>query len=90
MKWLLLTFAFCLPVAASAAEVSCAEVFKASFAAWDSNQDGTLTKLEIDSALADPQIKGDAAAALAVVKRLNRSKTWSAIPLSLEGVSAVP
>jgi hypothetical protein len=90
MKWLLLTFAFCLSVAASAAEFSFAEVFKASFAAWDSNQDGTLNKLEIDSALADPQIKGDAAAALAVVKRLNRSKTWSAIPLTLEGVSAVP
>ena len=71
-------------------DVFFAEVLKASFLAWDSNHDGTLAKLEIDTALADPKIKGDAAAALAVVKRLNRSKTWSAIPLMIEGMSTIP
>ena len=52
----------------------------ASFPSWDSDHDGTLAMIEIDQALADPTIKGDAAAALAVVKRLARGKTWAAIP----------
>ncbi len=96
MKRLQLALALCLSTVANAEEikpsvkVSFAEVLRASFAAWDSNHDGTLAKLEIDTALADPKIKGDAAAALAAVKRVNRSKTWSAIPLTLEGMSAIP
>jgi hypothetical protein len=96
MKWLRLTLALCLATCACAAEtkpsveVSFTEVLKASFSVWDSSKDGTLAKLEIDTALADPTIRGDAAAALAVVKRLNRSKTWTAIPLTMEGVAEVP
>lgn len=74
----------------STTEVSFIDVLTSSFLAWDVNQDGTLAKLEIDAALANSMIKGEAAAALAVVKRLNRSKTWSAIPLTLDGLTAVP
>ena len=59
----------------------------ASFGAWDRDHDGTLAELEIDTALADPKITGDGAAALAVVKRLARNKNWSAIPRTVEGLS---
>lgn len=71
----------------SPVEASFAEVMKALFCAWDGDQDGILNRVEIDAALADPKIKGDAAAALAVMKRVNRSKTWSSIPLTIEGVA---
>ncbi len=57
-----------------------------SFDGWDGDHDATLATQEIDAALADPKITGDAAAALAVVKRIARSK--AAIPLTLEGLSA--
>ncbi len=96
MKRLQLTLALCLTTFANAAEmktsvdVSFKAVLGSSFADWDGNHDGKLAKLEIDVALADPEIKGDAAAALAVVKRLNRSKVWSVIPLTPEGLTHVP
>jgi hypothetical protein len=77
----------CAAETASSEETAFLDVLKASFTAWDLNHDGSLAKLEIDTALADPKIQGDAAAALAVVKRLNRSKSWSSIPLTLEGLS---
>ncbi len=56
----------------------------AAFPAWDSDHDGSLSAFEIDTALADPRITGDAAAALAVVKRLERGKDWKSIPRTLE------
>ncbi len=75
----------------STANASAAESFvsalNASFGTWDRDHDGTLAELEIDTALADPKITGDGAAALAVVKRLARSKNWSAIPRTAEGLS---
>jgi hypothetical protein len=57
-------------VAATSAEFL-AQV-KQHFAAWDADSDGTLTVAEIDRASADPQFKGDAAAALAALKRGSR------------------
>lgn len=73
--------------AAKATPPTFLSVLKASFAAWDSDHDGALSKLEIDHALADTAIKGDAAAALAVLKRLERSKTWTTIPRTLEALT---
>ncbi len=60
-----------------------------SFADWDLDHDGALATLEIDTALADPQIKGDSGAALAVMKRLARSKTWSPLPRTLDALAAL-
>jgi hypothetical protein len=62
-------------------------VLTASFPGWDRDRDGTLSMAEIDQALADPIVQGDAAAALAVVKRLARGKTWAAIPRTLPELS---
>ncbi|MFA7338804.1 MAG: C2 family cysteine protease [Candidatus Obscuribacterales bacterium] len=48
-------------------------LFKQSFANWDYNQDGVLTKDELDQALQNPAIKGNQAAALAAIKIYSRS-----------------
>ncbi len=89
----LLTTAAAYAETAVAADAPTAEPFvaalKVSFAAWDADRDGTLATIEIDHALADAKITGDAAAAVAVVKRLARSKTWSAIPRSVDALSSV-
>ena len=95
MKLSRLTLALCFCIAATSridASDGPGEFFAAltaSLPSWDSDHDGTLAMSEIDQALSDPQIKGDSAAALAVVKRLARSKTWSAIPRSLDELSKV-
>ncbi len=88
---LCLILALCSRVSASNATDAAAFVsaLKGSFAAWDTDHDSTLARLEIDTSLADPAIKGDAAAVLAVVKRLARSKTWGSIPRTLDGLSAL-
>jgi hypothetical protein len=44
------------------------EVVRANFKAWDLNGDGVLDRREIELAAQDPAYKGDAAAALAVLK----------------------
>lgn len=61
---------------------------KVSFAVWDRDHDGTLAVAELDAALADYTIKGDAAAALATVKRLSRGKTTAGIPRTLDSLIA--
>ncbi len=71
------------PAENSAAAAAFVTSLSASFAAWDGDNDGTLAVIEIDHALADANIKGDAGAALAVVKRVSRSKTWTNIPRTL-------
>ena len=81
---------FCLSaLAEEAPSAKFIEALKASFAAWDSDHDGSLGGMEIDHALADAEIKTDAAAALAAVKRLERSKTWASIPRTLDGLSSL-
>ena len=64
-----------------------ATALNSSFAAWDSDHDGTLAESEIDAALADSKITGNAAAALAVVKRLARGKDWKTITRTLDELS---
>jgi hypothetical protein len=44
------------------------ELVKASFAQWDTDHDGRLSRVEIETDMQDPKIKGDSAAALAALK----------------------
>ncbi|MBP6745617.1 hypothetical protein KA344_10320 [bacterium] len=67
--WLLTTVA----VSASDEGLRLAILFKQSFANWDYNQDGVLTKDELDQALQNPAIKGNQAAALAAIKIYSRA-----------------
>jgi hypothetical protein len=52
---------------------SLAILFRQSFGNWDANQDGILSKDELDQAIQNPAIKGNQAAALAAVKIYSRS-----------------
>lgn len=60
-------------LAAESDDTRLAILFKQSFANWDYNQDGVLTKDELDQALQNPAIKGNQAAALAALKIYSRS-----------------
>lgn len=55
------------------------DVVAKNFSTWDTNQDQTLSREELDAAIQDPANKGPAAAALAVLKRAGGSR-----PLTLE------
>lgn len=48
---------------------------QANFPAWDLNKDGKLTVEEIDKAVANPKVKGPAAAAAAALRRAAHSKS---------------
>lgn len=52
-----------------------AAVVRAEFAKWDADGDGKLTVAEVDRAVLDPEVKGPAAAALAVIKAIERENT---------------
>lgn len=45
-----------------------------NFDAWDVNRDGVLSKVEVDAAVVNPKFENQAAAALAVIKQLQRGK----------------
>jgi hypothetical protein len=47
-------------------------VVRANFNAWDRDKDGKLTDDELDEAVRNPRVKGDAAAAVAVLKHFAR------------------
>jgi hypothetical protein len=50
-----------------------ADQVKARFSAWDRDGNGTLTRAEIDRAVADPAVKGAEAAAVAALRRAVRN-----------------
>lgn len=52
-----------------------AAVIRAEFARWDADRDGRLTTDEVDRAVSDPGVRGDSAAALAVIKSVERQNT---------------
>lgn len=56
------------------------------FAAWDGDSDGTLSVAEIDKAAANPEVKGNAAAALAALKRASRSPSFKHPELNQERI----
>lgn len=45
-----------------------------AFSRWDTDDDGTVTPLELDLALASPEVKGDEAAAAAAMRRASRAR----------------
>lgn len=49
-------------------------VVEAHFAAWDADHDGSLSVAEINQRVADPAVRGEAAAAIAALKRAARSQ----------------
>lgn len=57
---------------------------EAAFPAWDLDKNGALSVAELDERLADPAVKGEAAAVLAAVKRLARGKTTGTVPRTLD------
>lgn len=54
------------------------------FAAWDTNADGILSKVELDLACANPENRGRTAATLAVLKTYTRRKQTRETPLTRE------
>jgi hypothetical protein len=60
-----------------------------NFARWDLNHDGILSTNELDAAVADPQTKNDAAAAVAALKRASRLPKISLPPLTVENIAAL-
>lgn len=49
------------------------EIVEASFARWDTDHDGTLSVAELDVIVANPEVKGRTAAAVAALKRATRA-----------------
>lgn len=62
----------------------------AHFDAWDSDDDLVLSPAEIDRACIDPKVTGEAAAAIAAIKRVVRAGTYEVPTLSLEGLTKPP
>ena len=54
-----------------------------NFDAWDLNHDGRLTMEEVDDGVVNPAVNGDAAAALAVIKYLQRGIAYDRHPVPL-------
>lgn len=71
-------------VAATSAEFL--EQVTQHFAGWDADSDGTLTAAEIDKASANPEVKGNAAAALAALKRGSRATSLKVPELTQEQI----
>jgi hypothetical protein len=58
-----------------------------NFAAWDRDGDGVLAAAEIDAAAADAKVAGNAAAALAALKRVSRSPKFNQLILNKEKIT---
>jgi hypothetical protein len=68
----LLTFSM---LAAVADPQPLAEVIQKGFPAWDADHDGALTLDEVNWALANPEVRGEEAAAVAAIYRAARNKS---------------
>lgn len=62
------------------------EQVETHFAAWDGDGNGELSAAEIDAAVADPQVRGPAAAAVAALKRASRNRRFQLPPLTLPNI----
>jgi hypothetical protein len=60
-------------------------VVEAHFAKWDSNQDGALSRKEVDMLVSDHRIKGQEAAAIAVINQIHNREP-KVRQLSLQGL----
>ncbi len=59
-----------------------AEVVKQHFSQWDKNNDGTLTKSEIDAAVTNHAYRDEAAAAIAAIKLVVRGGKYTLPPIT--------
>ncbi|MBN9119806.1 MAG: peptidase C2 [Planctomycetes bacterium] len=73
-------------LAADPAKPAFADRAKESFAKWDADKNGTLTREEIDRAVSDPEVKGADAAAIVALKRAVRSTKYKLPPLTKDAV----
>jgi len=62
------------------------EIVNARFASWDADGDGVLTARELDALVANMQIVGGDAAAVASLKRASRSTKIKCPPLTLDNI----
>ena len=69
--------------AAERREASFLATTEECFAGWDTDHDGTLSAAEVDAAVADPSVKGPAAAAIAAIKRAVRDPKYKVPALTL-------
>src|SRR2546422_492308 len=58
-----------------------AAVVKQYFNQWDTNGDGTLTRDEINAAVANPKFNGEAAAAIAAIEMVVRGGKYKLPPI---------
>lgn len=54
------------------AKTRCLELLDSRFATWDANHDGELSATELDTLVADPDVKGADAAVVSALKRASR------------------
>jgi hypothetical protein len=64
-------------------------VLNRNFDTWDANQDGTLQSKETDPLVANPQLRGEDAAALGVLKIAQRAKKWDTLVWSRANLEAI-
>ncbi|HEY1187479.1 MAG TPA: C2 family cysteine protease [Gemmata sp.] len=83
---LVLLFAPAVGFAADPPKPTFSERVKESFPKWDADKNGTLTREEIDRAVADPAVKGADAAAVVALKRAVRNTKLELPALTKEAV----
>ena len=86
---LLLLLATARPLAVWAQSNADDAFFKAvaaNFLTWDKDHDQSLSVGELDAAIEDPANQGQAAAALAALKRASRSTNYTLPPLTLDNI----
>ncbi len=91
MKHALILLGFAVAAFARDAEVAAASdlerfltVLQKHFPAWDADHDGVLSVNEINQHVADPEVRGEAAAAIAALKRASRIRQPTLPTFTLE------
>src|SRR5205814_76511 len=82
------TLAFAAPSNAPTSQPSdFLQQVKSNFGTWDLNHNGELSKEEIEQAVADPDVSGKAAAAVAALRRAARGKSYKLPPLTVANIA---
>jgi hypothetical protein len=67
-----------------------AQVVNQYFSQWDSNGDGTLSKDEIEAAVANPKFRDEAAAAIAAIEKVVRGNKYTLPPITRDYLVSSP
>ena len=67
-----------------------AQVVKEYFSQWDSNGDGTLSKDEIEAAMANPKFHDEAAAAIVAIEKVVRGSKYTLPPITKDYLVSSP